>query len=241
MDSAPLAIVTGGAHRLGQAFARALAEEGYGILLHYWMSSREAQSTAEQLRARGAQVFLAQADLSDPAAIKRMFQQLDQVPLTPHVLVNSAARMQRGDSLALGADAWDATMDLNLRAPFLCSQEAARRMTAGGLIINITDVGARKSWTAFPAYTVSKAGLESLTGVLARAYAPTIRVNAIAPGLVLPSEDIPESEWTRLVGRLPLKRAGTPDDVASALLFLLRNPYITGQTLAVDGGYALLG
>jgi len=241
MDSPPLAIVTGGAHRLGKAFALALAREGYAILLHYWTSASDAELTAEELRSGGTEVFLTRADLSDPAAIKRMFLELDGIPNTPSVLVNSAGMLQSGDPRALAPDAWGATMDLNLRAPFLCAQQAAARMVSGGIIVNITDVGARKSWSRFPAYTVSKAGLEALTGVLARAYAPKIRVNAIAPGLVLRSEEMKETEWARLIGRLPLKRAGTADEVAEALLFLLHNQYVSGQTLAVDGGYSLLG
>lgn len=241
MDSPPLAIVTGGAHRLGQAFARALAAEGHALILHYWASASEADQTAAELRAKGSDVHIVCADLRDPAAIKLMFDELDHLPFTLRVLVNSAAQLSKGDVHNLQPDDWDATVDLNLRAPFLCAQEAARRMTSGGLIVNVTDVGARKSWSGFPAYTVSKAGLESLTRVLARAFAPNIRVNAIAPGLVLPSEDMPEAEWSRLVRRLPMKRAGTAEEVAEALTFLLRNPYITGQTVAVDGGYGLLG
>jgi pteridine reductase len=241
MESPPLAVVTGGAHRLGKAFAQALAHEGYAILLHYWTSASDARLTAEELRDSGTQVFLARADLTDPTAIKSMFQELDGIPHALRVLVNSAGMLQSGDSRALRPDAWDATMDLNLRAPFLCAQEAASRMASGGLIVNITDVGARKNWSRFPAYTVSKAGLESLTGVLARAYAPGIRVNAIAPGLVLRSDETREKEWARLLGRIPLKRAGTADEVAEALVFLLQNQYVTGQTLAIDGGYSLLG
>jgi pteridine reductase len=113
-------------------------------------------------------------------------------------------------------------------------------MPPGGLIVNISDIGAAKAWTGFPAYTVSKAGLESLTKILARALAPDIRVNAIAPGLVLPSEDMPAAEWERLVSRLPLKRPPTRKKIASALEFLIKNEYITGQTIAIDGGYSLL-
>lgn len=241
MDSAPLALVTGAAHRLGKAFAQALAREGFAVVLHHWSSISDADETAKELRATGTQVFLARADLTDPASIKRMFQEVDSIPHRLEVLVNSAGVMRTGDSRTLAPEAWDAIMDLNLRAPFLCAQEAAGRMVAGGLIVNITDVGARKHWSRFPAYTVSKAGLESLTGILARAYAPAIRVNAIAPGLVLRSEEVPDAEWSRLIGRLPLKRPGTADEVAEALLFLLQNQYVTGQTLAVDGGYALLG
>ena len=113
-------------------------------------------------------------------------------------------------------------------------------MASGGLIVNVTDVGARKSWSRFPAYSASKAGLEALTGILARAYAPGIRVNAIAPGLFLRSTETSDHEWQRLIDRLPVPRAGTPVELGAAFQFLLRNDYVTGQTLAVDGGYALV-
>jgi NAD(P)-dependent dehydrogenase (short-subunit alcohol dehydrogenase family) len=135
---------------------------------------------------------------------------------------------------------WDLALDLNLRAPFLLAQQAATRMTEGGLIVNITDIGAQKAWSRYPAYTVSKAGLESLTKMLARAFAPSIRVNAIAPGLVLPSDVVTREKWDKLVDKLPLKRAATLDEVTSALEFLIRNQYITGQTIVVDGGYSLI-
>jgi NAD(P)-dependent dehydrogenase (short-subunit alcohol dehydrogenase family) len=117
---------------------------------------------------------------------------------------------------------------------------AAARMAAGGLIVNVTDVGAQKAWSRFPAYAVSKAALEALTRIQARAFAPSLRVNAIAPGLVLPPEEMPPAEWDRLVGRTPLGRPISPDEVAAALDFLLDNESVTGQVLAVDGGYAIL-
>jgi pteridine reductase len=113
-------------------------------------------------------------------------------------------------------------------------------MTEGGLIVNISDVGAQKAWSRFPSYTVSKAALESLTRILARAYAPTIRVNAIAPGFVLQSDIVPAEEWDRLINRVPLKRPARPEEIASALEFLCKNEYITGQTIVVDGGYSLV-
>ncbi|RME87997.1 MAG: SDR family oxidoreductase, partial [Anaerolineae bacterium] len=171
-----------------------------------------------------------------------LFAAVDATPHPLHVLVNSAAVMTRHDVRTLPAGEWDATFAVNLRAPFLLAQQAARRMetAGGGLIVNVTDVGARKVWSAFPAYTVSKAALESLTRVLARALAPKVRVNAIAPGLVLPSEHVAAEEWDRLVARLPLKRPASVDEIASALDFLLDNEYITGQTLVIDGGYSLL-
>jgi NAD(P)-dependent dehydrogenase (short-subunit alcohol dehydrogenase family) len=148
--------------------------------------------------------------------------------------------MPRGNAQILPVEDWEAALDLNLRAPFLCAQQAARRMSRGGLIVNVSDIGARKAWSGFPSYTVSKAALESLTKLLARSFAPTIRVNTIAPGLVLPSANVTPEEWEKLIQRLPLKRAATTEEVASALEFLIKNEYITGQTIVVDGGYSLV-
>jgi len=240
MSEIPLALVTGGAHRLGRAFALALARQGFAILLHYHHSEEEAAATAEEMRALEAPVYLARADLGNLTDLYSLFSTLDALPHPLKVLVNSAALMPRGDVRTLSAADFDAAIALNLRAPFLCAQEAAKRMEAGGLIVNVTDVGAQKAWSGFPAYTVSKAALETLTRVLARSLAPKIRVNAIAPGLVLPSEYVTEEEWVRLVGRLPLKRPASVDEVAAALEFLLKNEYITGQTIVVDGGYSLI-
>ena len=240
MSEIPLALVTGGARRLGRAFALALARQGFAILLHYHHSEEEAAATAEEMRALEAPVYLARADLGNLTDLYSLFSTLDALPHPLKVLVNSAALMPRGDVRTLSAADFDAAIALNLRAPFLCAQEAAKRMEAGGLIVNVTDVGAQKAWSGFPAYTVSKAALETLTRVLARSLAPKIRVNAIAPGLVLPSEYVTEEEWVRLVGRLPLKRPASVDEVAAALEFLLKNEYITGQTIVVDGGYSLI-
>ncbi|NCP15952.1 SDR family oxidoreductase [bacterium] len=240
MSEISLALVTGGARRLGRAFALALARQGFAILLHYHHSEEEAAATAEEMRALEAPVYLARADLGNLTDLYSLFSTLDALPHPLKVLVNSAALMPRGDVRTLSAADFDAAIALNLRAPFLCAQEAAKRMEAGGLIVNVTDVGAQKAWSGFPAYTVSKAALETLTRVLARSLAPKIRVNAIAPGLVLPSEYVTEEEWVRLVGRLPLKRPASVDEVAAALEFLLKNEYITGQTIVVDGGYSLI-
>ncbi len=131
-------------------------------------------------------------------------------------------------------------MALNLRAPFLLSRQAAVRMKDGGMIVNITDAGAGKAWTGFVAYSVSKKGLETLTHILAKSLAPKIRVNAIAPGLVLPSENISDAEWQKLVSRLPLKRPTSTDEISSALIYLMNNESVTGQTIAMDSGYSLI-
>ena len=247
MADFPLALVTGGAHRLGRAFALTLAYQRYAVLVHYHRSAEQAAKTIAEIKTFGVPAFSMQADLTQAEHVESLFLLVDSLLETPDVnlshfsvLVNSAAVMSRGDAQSLPVEEWDTALDLNLRAPFLCAQQASLRMKRGGLVVNVSDVAAGKAWSGFPSYTVSKAALESLTKVLARSFAPSVRVNAIAPGLVLPSEDTPDDEWDRLVRRLPLKRPATTEEVTSALEFLLKNEYITGQTIVVDGGYSLL-
>lgn len=246
-DLFPLALVTGAARRLGRALAHALARRGYAIGLHYHASASQAERTADELRALGVPVFPLHADLTDPAHIETLFGALDALLAEPanrlrglRVLVNSAALMRPGDVRSVSAADWDAMMALNLRAPLLCGQMAYQRMEAGGLIVNISDSAASQVWVRFGAYAVSKAGLEALTRIMARAFAPRVRVNALAPGLVLPGEDMPAEEWQRLVNRLPIPRAASLEEMTRSLEFLLENEYITGQSLSVDGGYSLL-
>jgi pteridine reductase len=236
MPPRPLALVTGAAHRLGKVFALTLARRGFDILLHYHQSVDAALQTQAEILTVGSRVILAPADLTDPAQISSLLSKAESLS----VLVNSAAFMRGGNTEYLSIENWDASLDLNLRAPFLLAQECAKKMTDGGLIVNITDVGAQKAWSRYPSYTVSKAALESLTKILARALAPNIRVNAIAPGLVLQSDIVSAEEWERLINRVPLKRPARTEEIASALEFLLKNEYITGQTIVVDGGYSLV-
>lgn len=239
--SAPfLALVTGSAQRLGKAFALSLARMGYAIALHYRGSVTEAEETAQEIRTLGVDCLPIRADLTDPKKIDFLFSLVDEMKSPLKVVVNSAAVMPVGNPREMELRDWDSALDLNLRAPFLVAQQAAKRMTTGGLIVNITDIGAQKAWSRYPSYIVSKAGLESLTKMIARAFAPDIRVNAIAPGLVLPSDVVTDEQWQRLIERLPLKRAATLDEVTSALEFLIKNEYITGQTIVVDGGYSLI-
>lgn len=247
MAEYPLAMVTGGAQRLGRAFALTLAYQGYAVLVHYHQSENLINKTIAEIKSFGVPAFAVQADLTSVDQVTVLFDVVDSLLSQPEsqserlaVLVNSAAVMPRGEAESLSIEDWDAALDLNLRAPFLCAQQAARRMRRGGLIVNVSDVGAEKAWSRFPSYTVSKAALKSLTRVLARSFAPAVRVNAIAPGLVLPSENVTQEEWDKLVARLPLKRAATTEEVASVLEFLLKNEYMTGQTIVVDGGYSLI-
>lgn len=240
MLSNSLALVTGSAQRLGKAFALTLARMGYSIALHYRGSVTEAEKTTAEIRALGVDCLPIRADLTVPDKIEFLFSMVDEFHAPLKVVVNSAALMPVGNPRDLELNDWNSALDLNLRAPFLIAQEAAKRMEQGGLIINISDVGAQKPWSRYPSYTVSKAGVESLTKLLARAFAPSIRVNAIAPGLVLPSDVVTPEKWEQLVKRLPLQRAATLEEITMTLEFLIKNEYITGQTIVVDGGYSLI-
>ncbi len=242
----PLALVTGASHRLGKAFALCLARQGYAIVLHYHSSAEKVAAAVDDICAVGVPVFPMQADLRDESEIRSLFASINSLVNEPasrvrslKVLVNSAAIMVRADAQSMLTAEFDAAIDLNLRAPFLCAQMAYHQMMSGSLIVNISDIAAQKAWIGYPAYTISKAGLDSLTRVLARSFAPKVRVNAIAPGLVLAANSSHE-EWDRLVGRLPIQRAASLDELGSALEFLLKNEYITGQTIVVDGGYSLI-
>jgi len=240
MPANSLALVTGSAHRLGKAFALTLAKMGYSIALHYRGSVTEAEKTTEEIRALGVDCLPIRADLTMPEKMEFLFSMVDEFKMPLKVVVNSAAVMPVGNPRNLDRHKWDEALDLNLRAPFLIAQESAKRMSQGGLIVNISDIGAQKPWSRYPSYTVSKAGLESLTKMLARALAPGIRVNAIAPGLVLPSGVVTPEQWDQLVRKLPLQRAAKLDEITSTLEFLIKNEYITGQTIVVDGGYSLI-
>jgi pteridine reductase len=240
LNSAPLAVITGSAHRLGRAIAVELARQGYAIGLHYYQSAQAASQTAADLRAAGVVVELVQADLTIPEQIEGLFQRLDGLNRPLKVWVNAAGVMTQADLRTQTVEEWDAVMALNLRAPWLCARAAAVRMRTGGVIVNLVDSGIRKTWSSYPVYSISKVGLDTLTRLLAKTLAPDIRVNAVAPGLILRADTMPEAEWQRLVDRLPLKRAGSPEDVARAVTFLVQSTHITGETLVVDGGYQLV-
>ena len=240
MDDYPLALVTGAAHRLGHTFALTLARHGYAIILHYHHSAEASAATTKEIRSLNVPVYPMEADLTEPAAIQSMFGQIDALDQRLKILVNSAGTIKRGNLKTITTTDWDNTLDLNLRAPLLLAQSAAERMDKGGLIVNITEAGVGKVWTGFPAYLVSKAGLEALTRLQAKTYAPNIRVNAIAPGPVLPSTEISTDEWEKLLNRLPLRYPASLEEISMALEFLIQNVSVTGQTIVVDSGYSLI-
>lgn len=236
----PFALVTGAGHRLGRNFALSLAKMGYVVGVHYHASHAAAEQTRAEIQSQGGAAHLFQGDLTDPVEIESVFNQVQKLNHPFTVLVNSAAVMVNASLLEMSVDDWDHLFALNLRSPWLCAKAASSIMLPGSSIINISDAGAGRPWQNYAAYSISKSALETLTRLLARSLAPSIRVNAIAPGLMMPSESMPPAEWQRLVDRLPLKVGGSPNNLSQALAFLLENTYITGQILAIDGGYQLI-
>lgn len=235
-----VALVTGAGRRIGRAVALRLARQGYNLCIHYHTSKGDAEHLREEISAGGGAALCLGADLADPLAIEHMFDQLHAQVGRLDVLINSAAIMPGGDWVNQTVETWDAVMAVNLRAPWLCARRAAHMMAPGGVIINLADSGVGNLWGNYFAYSISKNGLEMLTRLLAKSLAPNVRVNAVAPGLVMPSAELTEEAWERLVGRLPLQRASTPEEIAAAVLSLIENQAITGQILAVDGGYQLI-
>lgn len=233
-----IVLVTGAAHRVGRAIALTLAETGADIVVHYHRAEAEARATVVDLQQAGGQAMAIGADLSQATDIESLFDTVAHAWGGVDVLVNSAATMEAGNVLTLTRPEWERALGLNLTAPFFCAQRAAQSMLArdGGVIINIADIGGLEPWAKYPAHSVSKAGLVMLTQVLAKALAPRIRVNAIAPGPVLKPTDWSEERWSRVGQNTLLKRTGSGYDVAQAARFLIENDYITGETLVVDGG-----
>ncbi len=239
-STAPLACVTGSATRLGREVAFGLASKGYAIVLHYHKSSLEAIKTAARIEEMGVPVYPVSADLRVPAEINLLFEKITRIPHPLRVMVNSASIFLEKQLLDTTPGEWDDVISVNLRAPWLCSMKAAEVMKKSGVIINISDAGAGETWMNHPVYILSKSALNTLTRLLARSLAPHIRVNAIAPGLILRAEGMSPDEWLKKARKLPLRQHGKPQHVILAIDYLLKNEYITGQILAVDGGYQLM-
>jgi NAD(P)-dependent dehydrogenase (short-subunit alcohol dehydrogenase family) len=238
-----VALVTGAARRLGRAIARGLADAGADVAIHHHSSPEPAEEAARELTLLGRRAEVFQADLADPEQISALFAKLEGAFGRLDILVNSAAVFVRKPVLEISPEDWDHTMNVNLRGAFFCSRHAARLMKreGSGAIINISDVASFQPWPAYAHYCISKAGLVMMTRVLARALAPEVRVNAVAPGPVLPPDELTAVERRELAEMTALKKLGTPEDVVRAVLFLTASDYITGETIVVDGGKMLRG
>lgn len=234
------ALVTGAAKRLGRAFALALADSGADVILHYGRSAAEAEKTAEEARAKGVKAWTLQADLANVEASGRLVREAVDRTAAPDLLVNSASIFKPGTLADTTRENWTEHLDVNLRAPFLLMQEFARATgDRPAKIVNIADWRALHPGRAYLAYTVSKAGLLTLTQIAARELAPRVQVNALALGAVLPPPG-GEAELARVVKKVPAGRPARIEEVTDALLFLLRNDFLTGETLFLDGGAHLV-
>ena len=237
-----VALVTGGARRVGRALSLALARAGADVVVNYFSSAREAEETVAEIVALGRRAIAVHADVSLHAEVQILIQKTADTFGRLDVLVNNASLFETAPLLAIEEEAWDRVMAVNLKGPFLLSQAAAPllRRDGGGVIVNIADLSAFQPWPSYAHHAVSKAGLVHLTRILARALAPDIRANCIAPGTVLPPPDYTEEQIRSSRDRSALKRIGTPEDVARALLYLIESDFVTGETVVVDGGRMLL-
>lgn len=233
-----VALVTGAGHRLGRAIAVALGERRMRVAVHVNQSVAGAEETVRLIAAAGGEAAVFQGDLRDavaaielPRRVAARFGGLD-------VLVNAAGVMIEATVAATTPALWDDVMAVNLRAAFFTAQGAAPLLKAArGKIVNLADVGGLEPWPRYVAHCISKAGVVMLTQTLARALAPEVTVNAVAPGAVLPPDDWGEEAHDHLARTTPLRRLGSPADVTAAILYLLEGgDYVTGETIVVDGG-----
>lgn len=233
-----VALVTGAGRRLGRALAAALAARGLTLALHHHTSTDGALALKEEIVSAGGTAECFAADLLDAVAARALPGRVVECFGRLDVLVNSAAVMHRIGFEDTTPELYDATLDLNLRSVFFCTQGAAPALRAArGKVVNLADLSGLEPWPGFAAHSVSKAGVVMLTKVLARALAPEVTVNAIAPGAVLVPEEYDAAERERLARSTPLGRLGRPEDVVAALHYLLEGgDYVTGETLVVDGG-----
>jgi pteridine reductase len=231
------ALVTGAGIRVGRVIAHALMRKGVHVAIHYHRSEYGARQTAVEGETMGCKVAMLQADLGDAAAAQGLAARAAEALGGLDILVNSAAIMVQQEVAEVTPEDWDRTMNINLRSPFFVAQGAVKVMgTAGGVIVNIADLAAFERWTTYPVHCISKSGVVVMTELMARAFAPAVRVNAVAPGAVLLPDDWDEATRKRFADTTPMKRLGSAQDVASAVLYLLENDYVTGETLVVDGG-----
>ena len=235
------ALVTGGAHRVGKAITLALARAGANVVINYHTSADAAEVTAAEARALGVDALPVQASVSDPQQVEAMVTAAENRFGAVDILVNSASRFEKTPIPTDDFAAWHRVIDTLIHGPFYCANAVAPLMLerGEGAIVNILDLSAWEPWPNFTAHSVGKTGLLALTRQLALELAPTVRVNAVAPGPVLPPPDYDEARIARTAQRTLLNRWGTPEDIVQAVLFLVAADYITGEVIVVDGGERL--
>lgn len=239
--SEKVALVTGAARRLGRAIALGLADSGYHIVVNYQHSREDASETVDQIKNHGQDAIMIQADISAGSDVNRMFEQTIAHFGRLDVLVNNAAVFQQAPLQDITEDMWDQTLDINLKGAFLCAQAAAKIMLSRkcGRIINIASAGGLIPYQNHLPYSVSKAGLIMLTKCLAKACAPNVTVNGVAPGSIEFPGSQPELHTP--LDRIPLGRLGAADEVVAVVRFLAdAADYITGQVIYIDGGRTIV-
>lgn len=226
--------------RVGSAIAEGLARAGYDLVVAYRSSEGPAREMEARVRALGRHCALVWADLAEPRGCAAVVRAAADTYGRLDVVVNSASTFESRPLDSVDAAAWDAVMAVNVRAPHLVVRAAAELLrTAHGSVVNIVDLSAFEPWVQYPHHSVSKAALLHLTQVQAKAMAPDVRVNAVAPGAVLKPDGASDAQWERLAEAAPLQRTGSPADVVDAVLYLVGARFVTGQVLTVDGGRSL--
>ena len=234
-----VALVTGAGKRIGRSIALRLAAEGAAIVVNYSSSRDEAEAVTREIGASGSRAIAIQTDVRKRADVEKMFAAVDKGFGRLDILVNNAGAFFAAKFEELTDEQWDGILDINLKSQFLCAQAAAPIMKrqGRGRIINISSLGGLLPWPSYTHYCVSKAGSIMLTRCLARALAPEILVNSIAPGTIQFPGEAPDEDY---IQRVPLHRTGTGDDIAGAVVYLATADFVTGQVLAVDGGRLLV-
>jgi NAD(P)-dependent dehydrogenase (short-subunit alcohol dehydrogenase family) len=237
-SSRKAALVTGGAHRIGKSLCLALAREGWAVAIHYGSSADSAEALAREITQRGGKAASVSADLSSEDETLAAFDKAQQTIGPLSLIVNNASIFEKENWDDVTAESWTRHLNINLRAPYILSQALARELPVPqtGNIINIIDQRVWNLTPHFVSYTVSKAGLWTLTQTLALALAPRIRVNGIGPGPTLPNPRQDADAFKRQAEATPLERAVNPDEIAAAMCYLLSAPGVTGQMIAVDSG-----
>ena len=235
-----VALVTGAAKRIGRSVALRLASEGADLIVNYRSSKAEADEVVAQIAAMGRRAVAVRADVAKREEVTALFAAVQKEFGRLDILVNNAGMFFPAKFEELTEEQWDRILDTNLKSQFLCSQAAAPmlRRSGHGRIINFASLGGLLAWPAYTHYCVSKAGVIMLTRCLARALAPEITVNAIAPGTISFPGDAPELAED-FIRRAPLHRTGTAEDIEDAVVFLAESGFVTGQVIVVDGGRIL--